>query len=78
MSATTKQPVTHDIGLRISWNNRPIMSIRPEVSDAKMGLPGASIDWKTRRNNMKDVCLNCHNTDWVDNFYQQYDAFINM
>jgi len=78
MSATTKQPVTHDVGLRISWNNRPILSIRPEVSDAKMGLPGASINWKTRRNNMKDVCLNCHNTDWVDNFYIQYDAFLEL
>jgi hypothetical protein len=41
MSATTNQPVTHDVGMRISWNNRPAVSIRPEVSDAKMGLPGA-------------------------------------
>ncbi len=44
MSATAKQPVTHDVGLRISWNNRPPKSIRPEISDAKMGLPGAKIN----------------------------------
>lgn len=31
-------PVTHDVGLRISWNNRPALSIRPEISDKKLGL----------------------------------------
>ncbi len=78
MSATPKQPVTHDIGMRISWNNRPKISIRPEVSDKKLGLKSAEIGWKVRRDNMKDVCLNCHNVDWVDNFYVQYDEFIKL
>jgi hypothetical protein len=78
MSATPNQPVTHDIGMRISWNNRPAVSIRPEVSDAKMGLPGADVKWDQRRENMKDVCLNCHNPTWVDNFYVQYDALIEL
>ena len=78
MSATPKQPVTHDIGMRISWNNRPKTSIRPEVSDKKLGLKSAEIGWKVRRDNMKDVCLNCHNVDLVDNFYVQYDEFIKL
>jgi len=78
MSATPKQPVTHDVGMRISWNNRPAISIRPEVSDAKMGLPGKDIPWETRRNNMKDVCFNCHNSKFVDNFYLQYDSLIDL
>ena len=78
MSATKNQPVTHDIGARISWNNRPPVSIRPEVSDAKMGLPGANMPWQVRRKNMYDVCLNCHNQNWVDNFYVQYDALIEL
>lgn len=56
MSQTRTQPVTHDIGLRISWNNRPAVSIRPEVSDRKMGLPGKDIPWTKRRDSMKDVC----------------------
>ena len=77
MSATAKQPVTHDVGLRISWNNRPAKSVRPEVSDAKMGLPGAKIGWKTRRKNMEDVCLACHAKSTVSAFYIQYDALIN-
>lgn len=76
MSATKNQSVTHDVGMRISWNNRPVMSVRPEVSDAKMGLPGKDIPWQVRRQNMQDVCLNCHNESWVDNFYIQYDGLI--
>jgi len=78
MSQTPTQPLTHDVGLRISWNNRPVLSVRPEVSDAKLGLPGAAIDWQTRRNNMKDVCTNCHNENYVNGFYQQYDALIDL
>ena len=76
MSATRSQAVTHDIGMRISWNNRPVVSVRPEVSDAKMGLPGAKVGWKKRRANMKDVCTACHNASWSDNFYIQYDALV--
>ncbi|MCP5024504.1 MAG: hydroxylamine oxidoreductase [bacterium] len=78
MSATTTQDVTHDIGMRISWNNRPIVSVRPEVSDAKMNLPGKDVPWQMRRRNMKDVCSNCHNGGWVDNFYKQYDGLIEL
>ncbi len=74
MSATREQEVTHDVGMRISWNNRPAISIRPEESDAKMGLPGASVPWQERRDNMRDVCSACHNSSWVDNFYIQYDG----
>ncbi len=71
-------PVTHDVGLRISWNNRPAISVRPEVSDKKMGLPGADVNWETRRTNMKNVCINCHEQQWVDNFYVQYDGLIDV
>ena len=78
MSATKNQPVTHDIGMRISWNNRPVVSTRPELSDAKLGLPGANVPWQTRRLNMQDVCINCHNSTWVENFYTQYDALVDL
>lgn len=78
MSATKDQPVTHDVGLRISWNNRPELSIRPEVSDAKMGLPGKDVPWQKRRSNMVNVCINCHNQNFVEAFYVQYDALIEL
>jgi len=78
MSATRNQDDTHDVGMRISWNNRPILSVRPEISDAKMGLAGAKVNWRKRRKNMEDVCLNCHNKDYVSAFYMQYDALIDL
>lgn len=78
MSATKDQPVTHDVGMRISWNNRPPVSIRPEVSDAKMGLPGKDVSWEVRRANMQNVCINCHNQNYVDAFYTQYDGLIKL
>lgn len=77
-AATAGMPVTHDVGVRISWNNRPAVSIRPEVSDKKMGLPGAAVNWQTRRDNMKNVCINCHEQQWVDNFYVQYDGLVDL
>lgn len=76
--ALPAQPVTHDVGMRISWNNRPEISVRPEVSDKKLGLPGAEVNWQTRRHNMKAVCVNCHEQQWVDNFYIQYDSLIDL
>lgn len=78
MSATKDQPVTHDVGLRISWNNRPEISVRPEVADAKLNLPGKDVSWQTRRTNMVNVCINCHNKNFVDSFYQQYDGLIDL
>jgi hypothetical protein len=44
----------------------------------RLGLEGEIIPWQTRRENMKTVCLNCHNTQWVDGFYVQYDALIDL
>lgn len=78
MSATRDQPVTHDVGMRISWNNRPAVSVRPEVSDAKLGLPGANVPWQTRRENMQNVCMTCHNENYVEAFYLQYDGLLDL
>jgi hypothetical protein len=72
-------PVTHDVGLRISWNNRPPKSIRPEVSDKKLGLDKmAKVPWQKRRANMKQVCNVCHTPTYTDNFYEQYDGVIDL
>ena len=72
-------PVTHDVGLRISWNNRPPASIRPEISDAKLGLEKmAQVGWEERRANMVEVCTVCHTGPYVKNFYEQYDGVIEL
>ena len=56
MGATRNQDSTHNVGERISWTNRPPVSVRPEVMDAKMGLASAELKWDKRRENMQDVC----------------------
>jgi len=78
MGATRKQPSSHNVGDRISWTNRPPISVRPEVMDAKMGLASADLKWDTRRANMKDVCNACHSEDHTEKFYTQYDALIEL
>jgi hydroxylamine dehydrogenase len=78
MSATRKQGVTHDVGMRISWNNRPEQSIRTDAADARMGLPGADVPWQVRRQNMVDVCMSCHEQQAIGNFYQQYDELLKL
>lgn len=65
MSATKNQPVTHDVGMRISW------TLRPPVSKYKD-------NWEKKRDNMKDVCLNCHQQRFVNGHYYQYDALVNL
>jgi len=79
MSATADgMEVSHDVGLRISWTNRPPVSVRPEISDKKMGLPGKDVPWDERRENMQRVCAACHSDAFVEGFYTQYDGQINM
>jgi hydroxylamine dehydrogenase len=65
MSATPNQPVTHDVGARISWTLRPPISKKLENADK-------------RRDNMKDVCSSCHAGPFVDSFYMQFDNFVDF
>jgi hypothetical protein len=65
MSATPNQPVTHDVGNRISW------TLRPPISTYKD-------DAVKKRLAMQNVCLNCHQQAFVDGHYFQYDALVKL
>ncbi len=65
ISATPNQPPTHDVGERISWTLRPAISKR-------------LTKWKERREKMKDVCRQCHGDFMVDNFYTQFDEYVEL
>ena len=65
MSATRNQPLTHDVGARISWTLRPVISKKLE-------------DWEKRRDAMKDTCHTCHSPDFVAAFYTSFDAAVEM
>jgi len=78
MSATTDMPVTHNVGLRIKWNNRPAISIQAHETDKKWGLKSAEITGDQRMQNMKNVCASCHNENFADNFYLQYEGLLDL
>lgn len=65
MSATSKQKLTHDVGLRLSWTLRPAISKHKD-------------DWQRKRENMKQVCTACHGSVFVDGHFYQYDALVNL
>jgi len=65
MSATPTQPVTHDVGARISWTLRPVISKKLE-------------NWEVRRGRMQEVCSHCHGPDFITAFYVQYDKTVQL
>lgn len=76
MSATKDLPITHDVGDRISWTLRPPISEKVDAKAIKAGKKVKS--WEARRNDMKNVCSNCHTSSYVNNFYIQYDDVVNL
>ncbi|HTY41035.1 MAG TPA: multiheme c-type cytochrome [Thermoanaerobaculia bacterium] len=65
MSATRNQPVTHDVGARISWTLRPVISKKLD-------------HWEGKRDAMKEVCTNCHGEAFIDSFYRTFDATVDL
>ncbi len=76
MSATKDLPVNHDIGSRISWNLRAPVSFKIDEKAIKAGKKVKP--WLQRRKDMKSVCSACHGRNIVDNFYEQFDATIEL
>jgi nitrate/TMAO reductase-like tetraheme cytochrome c subunit len=77
ISANTKDEVTHDIGERISWNNRGTVSIKSDAADAERGFENP-LRWQRRKANMQKLCQHCHNSNFVRSFYEQYDAMVEL
>ncbi len=71
--------VTHDPGERLSWTNRPPVS-RVMNTDADHKIvtdPALIVDSAdSKRSRMRDVCLHCHSSNYVDAFYKQYDDLV--
>ncbi len=77
--------VTHDPGERISWTNRPPVSLVMDTDiehrivtetdpDKRRVLIHDSAE--NKRNRMKQVCSHCHTPDYVNSFYSQYDDLV--
>jgi len=78
MSATPDMPVTHNVGLRIKWNNRPPQLKLAHETDAAWGLESAKVTGDMRKANMVKVCTTCHGQNFVDAFYTQYEAQLQL
>ncbi|RJQ45816.1 MAG: hypothetical protein C4534_03880 [Gaiellales bacterium] len=65
MSATPGQETTHDIGTRISWTLRPVVSKKFD-------------NWEEKRASMVDVCTQCHSSSYVGDFYSQFDNSVEL
>jgi len=84
MSATPNQPITHDVGNRISWTLRPKVSEKIDaaaLAKAEISgdpLPENFLTWEERRKNMQDVCSQCHSNSYIENFYFQYDNVVEL
>lgn len=74
MAATPNQESTHDVGMRISWTLRPAVSEKVDAKDLKEGKQ--TVPWEKRRENMQDVCYQCHSKQYVQSFYKQYDDVV--
>lgn len=77
--------VTHDPGERISWTNRPPVSLLMDtdanhavVQEADAVARAALVEdsWENKRDRMKQVCLHCHTDNYINAFFQQYDEFV--
>jgi hypothetical protein len=77
--------VTHDPGQRISWSNRPPVSVVTDTdasgkivteTDPAKRRALTTFSAEQKRTSMKDVCLHCHTPDYITAFYKQYDDFI--
>jgi len=79
--------VTHDPGERISWTNRPPVSLVMDT-DINHGIVTEPDPEKRRvliadgaaqkRDRMKEVCTTCHTNSYVNAFYRQYDDLVVM
>ena len=77
--------ITHDPGERISWSNRPPVSLVRDTNEAgKIVLTTDPAERQAeiadtaqaKRNRMKAVCSHCHTPDYINAFYRQYDDLV--
>lgn len=80
-----KGKVTHDPGKRISWTNRPPVSMVMDTdaegrvvteTDPAKRRDLVTSTWQSKRDAMKQVCHHCHTPNYVTAFYKQYDDFV--
>jgi len=79
LDGNEKLPPTHDVSSRLSWELEPAISKR---TDNTANIFGTEISdgssWEEKRERMQMVCGQCHSPTWVNNYYQQADAAVEL
>lgn len=65
MSATKEAGMTHNVSQRLSWD-----LTQPVSSETENG--------EDNRDEMMTVCMSCHTSKVVENFYEQFDNVVNL
>lgn len=77
--------ITHDPRERISWSNRPPVSILLDTdvnwetvtaTDPAERRERTTDTWQAKRTRMQAVCSHCHTPSYITAFYQQYDELV--
>lgn len=77
--------ITHDPGERISWTNRPPVSLVMDTdlehrvvteTDPEKRRALVADTWQQKRQRMQDACASCHTQDYIRSFYRQYDDLV--
>jgi hydroxylamine dehydrogenase len=72
MSGAGATLTTHDVTERLSWELQAPLTVRPSEFAA---FP-AKTNWEVERNKMKEICVQCHSREWVDDHYIKLDAVV--
>jgi hydroxylamine dehydrogenase len=72
MSGSGKEPTSHDVTQRLSWETQAPLTVRPQ--DFKPFPSGT--DWKVERQKMKNICSSCHGEAWINDFYDGFDKAV--
>jgi predicted heme/steroid binding protein len=65
ISGTGDLPSSHDVGLRLSWELQAPLTVRPQETD-----------WRSARNRMEAVCLQCHSHSWTISHFTGLDRVV--
>ena len=72
MSGSGKEPTSHDVTQRLSWETQAPLTVRPQ--DFKPFPSGTN--WQDERQKMKNICSACHGDAWINDFYQGFDKAV--
>ncbi|OGP55099.1 MAG: hypothetical protein A2Y65_09955 [Deltaproteobacteria bacterium RBG_13_52_11] len=72
MSAAADVSGTHDVTERLSWELQAPLTVRP----SEFAPFPSTTAWKTERERMKKVCLQCHAQQWIDAHFFNLDQVV--